>query len=126
MADKVEIIEGGILHIIVEGEQTGEDVAFASAESDRLLQENDIKEIRYLVDFSEAGRIDPSARQALKDRLKNVEQRGKVKYAIVGLSKTLANLISLYVRAIHTESEYRFFKTKDEALAWLVGMNPNP
>ncbi len=119
MSDKVELLESGILHIIVVGDQMGKDVEYASAESDRLLRENDIKDIRYLVDFSAAGRIDPSARQALKDRLKNVESRGKIKYAIVGLSKALANLISLYVRAIHTESEYRFFKTSDEALGWL-------
>lgn len=119
MPDKVELLEGGILHIVVEGDQMEEDVAFASSESDRLLRENDINEIRYLVDFSAAGRIDPSARHALKDRLKNVESRGKIKYAIVGLSKALVNLISLYVRAIHTESEYRFFKTRNEALGWL-------
>lgn len=121
MADKVELLDGGILHITVMGDQMGDDVKYASAESDKLLRENNIKKIRYLVDFSAAGRIDPSARQALRDRLKNVESRGKIKYAIVGLSRTLANLVSLYVRAIHTESEYRFFKTKVEALAWLRG-----
>jgi len=119
MPDKVELLEGGILHIVVMGDQTGDDVSFASAESDRLLRENNVSEIRYLVDFSGVGRIDPSARQALRERLKNVEQRGKIKYAIVGLSKPLANLIKLYVRAVHTDAEYRFFKTKDDALGWL-------
>lgn len=70
MADKVELLDGGILHITVMGDQMGDDVKYASAESDKLLRENNIKKIRYLVDFSAAGRIDPSARQALRDRLK--------------------------------------------------------
>jgi hypothetical protein len=119
MNDKVVLRPDGILNVIVIGRQTDEEVRGSSALSDRLIKEHDLREIRYLVDFSQVGTIVPSARQALRERMKQMETYQDVKYAIIGLTAAVRSLIKLYMRAVRPKSEIRFFEGEQEAVEWL-------
>lgn len=119
MRDKVTLRPDGILYVVVTGKQTDEEVKGSSEISDRLIREHDLKKIKYLVDFSHAGSIAPSARQALQERMKDMERYEDVRYAIVGLTSGLRSLIELYIRAIRPKSKARFFKEEREAVEWL-------
>lgn len=55
MRDKVTLRLDGILYVMVIGKQTDEEVKGSSEISDRLIREHNLKKIKYLVDFSEAG-----------------------------------------------------------------------
>lgn len=48
-----------------------------------------------------------------------MERKGGVKYAIVGLSGAFASLIKLFLKAVKTASEFRFFKREEDAVRWL-------
>jgi hypothetical protein len=119
MRDKVTLRPDGILYVAVIGKQTDEEVKGSSETSDRLIREHNLKKIKYLVDFSHAGSIAPSARQALQKRMKEMERYQDVRYAIVGLTPALRSLIELYMRAIRPKSKTRFFKEEQEAVEWL-------
>jgi len=119
MNDKVILKPDGILHIIIIGKQTDEEVHGSSAISDCLIREHNLEKIRYLVDFSQAGSITPSARQALKERMRVMEYHGSIKYAIIGVSPAVSALIQLYIKATKTKSQVRFFSNEQEAVGWL-------
>lgn len=123
MKDRVELRADGILHIVVIGEQTSEDVRFASAESDRLIRENGLEKIRYLVDFSNVGRIAPSARQALRERIDRMQYKGTIRYAILGVTPVLSAVLEMFRKAIRPRAALKFFQDEGEAVAWLKGVS---
>jgi hypothetical protein len=112
-------LQDGILYVRAWGECTDEDVTLATGISDNLIDEHSLRRIRYLVDLSGVDKVRPSARQALQERLRNMGQKGDVRYAIVGLSGAFANLVKLFLKAVRTTSGFRFFKDEKEAILWL-------
>ena len=120
MATEVDLIKGTILHIVSAGEQTAEDVRKATGEVDRLIAEQGITRIRYLVDFTRVGRITPDARQAFRKRTGQMTDKGEIRYAILGVTPVLAGLLQMFAKASKANAVLRFFKGEDEALSWLA------
>ncbi|MBN2380322.1 STAS/SEC14 domain-containing protein [candidate division WOR-3 bacterium] len=118
MASSVTL-QDRILYVRAWGECTDEDVTLATGISDKLIDEHRLRKIRYLVDLSEVDKVRPSARQALQERLRNIGEKGDVRYAIVGLSGAFANLVKLFLKAVRATSEFRFFTDVLQADAWL-------
>jgi len=112
-------LKNGILYVKAWGDCIDEDVITSTGTSDQLIDEYELKKIRYLVDFSGVDKVRPSARQALQQRLRNMGRKGDVRYAIVGLSATFANLVKLFLKALRTTSEFRFFTDACKAEQWL-------
>ena len=71
--------------------------------------------IDLLVDITEAGKPLPGARKIGKEWLED-EKIGKV--AIFG-THPVARVIASFFMGISQKKDMRFFKTKEEALAWL-------
>ena len=69
----------------------------------------------WLVDLNKAGHQSSLARKAYKD-MSEYEKSGKV--AIFGLNP-VARVIASFVMRGSRNKRLRFFKTRDEALAWL-------
>jgi hypothetical protein len=68
-----------------------------------------------LIDLDKAGKQSPEARNIWKE-LSEHEKAGKI--AILGLNP-VARVIASFVMGIAKKEDMRFFKTKEEAFAWL-------
>ncbi len=119
MPSVVELMPDGIIRVTSIGDQSAVDVKTASAETDRLAREHHLSQLKYLVDFSRLGTVRPDARQALRERIKNLEQKTSARYAIVGMNPAASGLLQLFIKAIRPRSKIKFFKTEEEAIPWL-------
>ena len=68
-----------------------------------------------LIDLNKAGKSSPGARKRQKEISEN-EKTGKV--ALFGLHP-VARVVASFVMGISKNRDMRFFKTEEEALAWL-------
>jgi len=68
-----------------------------------------------LLDINKAGQVSSGARKIGKETFED-EKVGKV--AFVGLHP-VARVIASFVMGVTRKKDMRFFKTKEEALAWL-------
>ena len=68
-----------------------------------------------LVDINKAGKLSPEARGVFKELTENENAR---KIAIFGLHP-VARVIASFFMGTTKKKDMRFFKTKEEALAWL-------
>ncbi|MCJ2534163.1 MAG: STAS/SEC14 domain-containing protein, partial [Candidatus Thermoplasmatota archaeon] len=68
-----------------------------------------------LIDLNKAGQQSAGARKTWKELSEN-ENSGKL--AIIGISP-VAKVIASFVMGVTNKEDMRFFKSKDEALAWL-------
>jgi len=71
--------------------------------------------IDLLVDITEAGKPLPGARKIWKKMIED-EKTGKV--AFFGMHP-VARVLASFVMGVSKKKDIRFFKTKEEALAWL-------
>jgi hypothetical protein len=71
--------------------------------------------INFLVDVNKAGKLSPEARGIFKEFSEH-EKTGKV--AIFGMHP-VARVIASFVMGTAKKKDMRFFKTREEALAWL-------
>jgi len=120
MATEVKLLSGNILNVVSIGEQTAEDVRKATREVDSLIDRYNITDIKYLVDFTRVGRITPDARQAFRERTKQMADKGRIKYAILGVTPVLAGLLQMFAKASGSNSILKFFNDEETALDWLT------
>ena len=73
--------------------------------------------VNALIDLNKAGKTSPGARMRQKEISKH-EKIGKI--ALFGLHP-VARVIAAFVMGRSRNKDMRFFKTKEEALAWLKG-----
>lgn len=73
--------------------------------------------VNILIDLNKGGKPSPEARSVFVE-LYNHEKAGKV--AFFGLHP-VARVIAFFVMGISKNEDMRFFKAKEEALAWLKG-----
>lgn len=119
MPSTLEFLPDGIIYIVADGDQCEDDVLETTSKVDEYIHVRNLKNINYLVDVSKLGQVTPGARKALRSRLKTIEYQGRVKYAMLGVSSAFTPLIQLFIKAVGTRSEFRFFKSRNKALTWL-------
>jgi len=106
--------EDNILHVIVVGE-IDEKIATAIKEADMKFKNMVEEKYDVLGDLNKAGKQSPKARKIWKKMIED-EKTGKV--AFFGMHP-VARVLASFVMGISKKKDIRFFKTKEEALAWL-------
>ena len=106
--------EDNILYVTVVGE-VDEKVAIACREAAFKLMNIVEGKVNVLIDVNKAGKQSPEARKVWTE-LSEHEKFGKV--ALFGLHP-VARVLASFVMGVSKKKDMRFFKTKEEALAWL-------
>lgn len=113
--NKLSLIEGNIIHVITQGEQTIE-IALIYKEICETLSANLEGKINYLIDLNKCGKNSPEARGIWKVE----SELGKTnKVATYGLNP-VSRVIASFVIGNLKKGDMRFFKTKEEALSWIL------
>jgi len=106
--------EDNILYTTVVGE-VDENAAIALCESHLKFMNMVEGKVNSLVDLNKAGKQPPKARKIGTEMFEH-ERIGKV--ALFGLHP-VARVIASFVMGVTRKKDIRFFKTREEALAWL-------
>lgn len=113
--NKVYLIDGKIIYIIAVGEQTPE-LAKALIEVKQKLYSIAPGKVHHLIDLNKSGKSSPEARKLWKEFSED-ERTDKV--AVFGLSP-VAKVLASFVMSITNRNNQRFFRTKEEAMQWLL------
>jgi hypothetical protein len=108
------LIEGNIIYVIANGEQTDE-IAQKQFEVDHILEDKIDGKKNYLINLNNCGKNSPVARAKWNE---SAEEESTNKVAIFGIHP-VAKVIAAFVMKISKKKNQRFFKTKEEALQWL-------
>ena len=106
--------EDNILYETLVGKQDLETVIAIQEASDKLRSLVEGK-INVLADLNKTGQPTPQARKAGKERL---EKEGYGKVALFGMHP-VARVLASFIMGVTKKEDMRFFKTKEDALAWL-------
>lgn len=106
--------EDNTLNIAVVGD-VDENVAIALEEATSELRNMAKGKVNYLIDLNGTGRASAKARKVFQVSIMD-EKTGKI--ALFGLHP-VAKVIASFVMGVTKKKDVRFFKTKEEALAWL-------
>ena len=106
--------EGDMIHAIMVGE-VDEKTAHRHSEAGLKILSMIEGPVNVLIDINKQGKLSPEARRAFKELAEN-EKAGKV--AIFGLHP-VARVLASFFMGTTKKRDIRFFKTKEEALAWL-------
>jgi len=106
--------EDNILYETVVGE-VDEKMVRAMNDATNKLTDTGKGKVNVLVDLSRTGKSTPGARKQARERLE-VEGIGKV--AFFGLHP-VARVLASFFMGVTRKEDMRFFKTREEALAWL-------
>ena len=112
--NRLYLDEDNILCETLVGEQD-EKIVFAVHEASRKFRNTVEGKVNLLVDLNKAGKPSPGARKIGQEMLED-ERIGKT--ALFGLHP-VARVLVAFVLGITSKKDARFFKTKEEALAWL-------
>jgi len=106
--------EDNIFYITVVGEMDDE-TAIAIKAADVKFKSMVEGKVNVLGDINKSGKHSPGARKTWKEMMEE-DKTGKV--AIVGMSP-IARVLASFVMGVTRKKDMRFFKIKEEALAWL-------
>ncbi len=106
--------EDNILYVTVCGEVDGK-AAVAIREIDRKFKSMTEGKFHVLGDLNKAGKQSAEARKIWREMTEG-DRTGKI--AMCGMHP-VAQVIASFVMGITRKQDMRFFKTKEEALAWL-------
>ena len=106
--------EDDILYETIVGKQD-EKTVIAALEYHNKFKNMVEGKMKMLLDINKAGQVSSGARKIGKETFED-EKVGKV--AFVGLHP-VAQVIASFVMGVTRKKDMRFFKTKEEALAWL-------
>jgi len=106
--------EDDILYETIVGKQD-EKTVIAALEYHNKFKNMVEGKMKMLLDINRAGQVSSGARKIGKETFED-EKVGKV--AFVGLHP-VARVIASFVMGVTRKKDMRFFKTKEEALAWL-------
>ena len=114
--NRLFLSKGNILVYTLNGEINKEIVI---AMNEAALELADLVEgrVNVFVDLNNAGKSSPEARKIGSEYLSN-EKYGKIAY--FGLHP-VARVLTSFFMGISKKKDMRYFKTKEEALAWLKG-----
>jgi hypothetical protein len=108
--------EDDILYETIVGDIDGE-IAIAMKEATFKLMNHVKGKLKVLIDINKAGKPSKKARNIFREFTEH-EKWGRV--AIFGLHP-VAKMIASFGMGVSKKKDMRFFKTKEEALAWLKG-----
>jgi hypothetical protein len=117
--NKASLIEGNIIHVIVQGEQTAESSILQIEVNNKLASLVNGK-INYLIDLNKSGRNSPEARAAWK---RASEDENVIKVAVFGLNP-VARVLASFVMGVTKKKDIHFFMTKEDAYRWLTAEGP--
>ena len=113
-ADQFRLGQDGILHVTAIGEKDEQAAAEIREAVLGLLATVEGK-VHILVDLNRAGKQSPQARRTWRE-LSEHDKTGKV--ALYGLHP-VARVLASFLMGVARKREIGFFKTKEEALAWI-------
>ena len=113
--NKISLIDNNIIHVVAKGEQTLDD-ALCYKEMCETLSSLVDGQINYLIDLNDCGKSAPEARNIWKEMS---EESNTSKVGLFGLNP-VARVIASFVIGTYKHSNMMFFKTKEEALAWIT------
>jgi len=111
---RVFVLDEGVIKAIVVGAFDTERAKKAYESTFELAKEF-AGGVHLLVDLNKAGKSDPGARRLWK---KMAEHPDMHKVAYYGLHP-VARVIASFVTSVTTKEDVKFFKTEEDALAWL-------
>ena len=106
--------EDNVLYIAIFGE-VDEKIAIAIKEADLKFKNMVEEKYDVLADLNKSGEHSSESRKIWKEMTEH-DKTGKV--AIFGMNP-VARVIASFVMGVSQKKDMRFFKTKEEALAWL-------
>ncbi len=112
--NRIYLGEDNVLDIINVGE-IDEKTAIAMKEAIQKLMNMAEGTVYTLTDLTKAGKTTPEARKVFKTFIEP-GARGKIAY--LGMSP-VARVLAYFVMGSSRKEDMRFFKTREEALAWL-------
>jgi hypothetical protein len=112
--NKIYLGEDNIVHITILGDVDEETEIGINAACYKLMEMVEGK-MPALIDLNRAGKTSPGARKRHKEITEH-EKTGKV--ALFGLHP-VARVIASFTMGLSKNQDMRFFKTREEALAWL-------
>ncbi|MGQ7867995.1 SpoIIAA family protein [Sunxiuqinia sp. sy24] len=110
----IRLIEGNIFHITASGEQTSE-MAYTYLDLFDKMLSGSAQPVSYLIDLNQAGKNSSGARK-LWTQIGDDSQTHRI--ALFGLHP-VALVLASFVIGVSNEQKMRFFKTEQEAMAWL-------
>ena len=114
-AGRVYLGEDNILYTTIVGE-VDENTAIAIREAQLKFMNVVEGKVDLLIDANKAGQPSSRARKIIQEGVLKYEKTGKV--ALFG-ANPVARVIASFVMGVTRKKDIRFFKTKEEALAWL-------
>lgn len=112
--NRLFLSEDNILYETVVGD-VDEKIAIAIRDVSRKMRNNVQGKTKVLIDLTKAGKPTAGARKIGKERLED-ERIGKV--ALFGV-QPFSGVVASFIMGVTKKKDMLFFKTKDEALAWL-------
>jgi len=109
------LLDGNIIYVVAKGEQTKE-IAQKHQKIVEILGSKVQGKINYLIDVNQSGKNSPEARDIWK-MLSSDEKTNKV--AVFGLNP-VAKVLASFVIGNYKKKNLLFFKTKEEAMHWLI------
>jgi hypothetical protein len=111
---RLDVDEDKTIHVTIGGEFE-EDTVLAFRESFEALTRSFEGRANCIIDLNKAGKPSAQARRAGIEAFSN-DKVGKI--ALFGLNP-IARVVASFVMGRSMKKDMRFFKTKEEALAWL-------
>ena len=112
--NKLYLGEDNILYVTIVGEDDEKTATSIKEASFKLINMVERK-VSVLIDVDKAGKASPEARKIWRE-LSEHDKFGKI--ALVGLHR-VARVLASFVINVSRKQDFRFFKTKEEALVWL-------
>jgi hypothetical protein len=112
--NKTILNDNNIIYITVVGEQTDE-MALAQKELNHKLFNSVEGQLNFLIDLNRSGKNSSKARSTWNELSAN----DKIKKAAVFGLNPVSRVIAAFVIGFSVKKNQRFFKTEEEARAWL-------
>jgi len=113
--NRIYLIPNNIIHVIAVGVQSAALAVTLNETNSRLAMLINGK-INYLIDLNKSGKSSPEARE-IWNKIGENERTGKV--AIFGIHP-VARVLATFVMGMSKKNNNRFFRTKEEAMAWIL------
>lgn len=113
--NRTVLTDQNIIHVIVEGEQT-DAIARAQKIVNKQLFELVDGQTCFLIDLNKSGKNSPEARSTWNE----LSAHDKLKKAAVFGLNPVVRVIASFVIGFSVKKNQRFFKTEEEARAWLM------
>ncbi|MBN2380671.1 STAS/SEC14 domain-containing protein [candidate division WOR-3 bacterium] len=112
--NKMQIIEGNIVHITAIGDIDEELTKEIMKLYEELMER--MEQVKMLFDLNRAGKVSPQARKLFTELARD---KRILKVASFGLHPVARVIATFGMGSVYGKGFARFFKTEEEAVAWL-------